>query len=240
MKIDNPKTAADREFNDRADRFVQVLKRLRDLNWTLEDYFWLCTRKRSQLRLQEQSRFNDAVIIMDFRRATHDNPEENCEAYNRSLLRQMAVKTNVPVIRFDAWHDGVTEQKQGMELPEERFNGLAAQLEVAEGARVILILNLAVEYGLMNGTQGIIKQIVYEAGCNPNHDEPGKRMPSYLIVDFHGYAGPAFFDDASKATWVVLEPAERDDGSSDGVKRTQFPLVLGWAMTPWKAQGMTL
>ena len=44
----------------------------------------------------------------------------------------------------------------------EQFNGLAAQFEVAEEARVILTSNLAVEQGLMNGTQGVVKRIISE------------------------------------------------------------------------------
>ena len=30
------------------------------------------------------------------------------------------------------------------------------------------------------------------------------------------------------------------DADNRSISRTQFPLVLGWALTPWKAQGMTL
>ena len=33
---------------------------------------------------------------------------------------------------------------------------------------------------------------------------------------------------------------EREDADKHSIKRRQFPLILGWAMTPWKAQGMTL
>ena len=79
-----------------------------------------------------------------------------------------------------------------MKLGEERFNGLAAQVELVEEARVILIHNLAVEYGLMNGTQGIVKQIVFEPGHHPGHANPRLRMPSAIVVDFLKYAGNAF------------------------------------------------
>ena len=81
-KIENPQTTADEAFNDRAERFVTVLRRLRDLDWTCEDYYWLCRRKRSQLSFAERARFADAPVIMDFRRTTEDNPEENCQCYN--------------------------------------------------------------------------------------------------------------------------------------------------------------
>ena len=79
-----------------------------------------------------------------------------------------------------------------MKLGEERFNGLAAQVELVEEARVILIHNLAVEYGLMNGTQGIVQQIVFQKGYHPRHEDPKYRMPEAIVIDFPKYAGPVF------------------------------------------------
>ena len=60
------------------------------------------------------------------------------------------------------------------------------------------------------------------------------------MVDFPKYAGPRFYADPERATWVPLYAQTRNGESGTGVTRTQFPLILGWAMTPWKAQGMTL
>ena len=125
-------------------------------------------------------------------------------------------------------------------MPEENFNGLPAELEIAEEARVILIHNLAVELGLMNGTQGVVKQIVYKENHSPSHEDVSKRIPEAIVVDIPKYAGPTFFDDPDKKTWVPIVPSGRDDADNQGITRHQFPLILGWAMTPWKAQGMTL
>ena len=69
-------------------------------------------------------------------------------------------------------------------MKEERFNGLAAQVELVEEARVILIHNLAVEYGLMNGTQGVVKQMVFEPEHHPAHANPRMRMLNTIVVDF--------------------------------------------------------
>ena len=110
-KIENPQTDADEAFNERAERFVTVLRRLRDLDWTCEDYYWLCRRKRSQLSFAERARFADAPVIMDFRRTTEENPEENCDAYNKAHLRAMAQKENLPVIRIDAEHTGIVQEE---------------------------------------------------------------------------------------------------------------------------------
>ena len=127
-----------------------------------------------------------------------------------------------------------------MKIDESRFNGLAPHLELCEGARVILIHNLAVEFGLMNGTQGIVQQIVFAKGYHPRHEDPKYRMPEAIVIDFPKYAGPTFFDDPDRKTWVPILTREKEDGNKQSIMRRQFPLVLGWAMTPWKAQGMTL
>ena len=237
--IQDPQTQAERDFNARAERFVSVLRRLRDLEWTCADYFWLCKRKRSQLSFAERASFADAPVTMDLRRSTEDNPEEHRDSYNKSFLRAMAHKENLPVIRVDAAHEGV-DQEEGLKIDESRFNGLAPHLEVCEGARVILIHNLAVEFGLMNGTQGIVQQIVFQKGYHPRHEDPKYRMPEAIVIDFPKYAGPTFFENPERKTWVPILTREKEDGNKQSIMRRQFPLVLGWAMTPWKAQGMTL
>ena len=188
-KIDNPKTEEEEAFNERADRFVETLHRLRDLEWTIDDYFWLCNRKRSKLTLREREEFSTAPVIMDFRKSTDDNPEDNCEFYNKSYLRQMVREKKVPLIRIGAIHEGIPED-EGKKMPEENFNGLPSELEIAEHARVILISNLCPEQGLMNGTQGVVKRIVYDNNSHPNHEEPARRHPKVIVVDFPKYEGP--------------------------------------------------
>ena len=212
---------------------------MRDLEWTPKDYYWLCRRKRGQLSLAERRRFADAPVIMDFRRATDENPEDNCDCYNKMHLRAMAHKEKLPVIRITAEHIGCTEE-EGRKMDEEKFNGLPLDCELAEGARVILIHNLAVEHGLMNGTQGIVQQVVFRTNHHPKHDRLDCRAPEAVVVDFPQYAGPSFYAEAERATWVPILRREVADGANHTVQRCQFPLILGWAMTPWKAQGMTL
>ena len=60
------------------------------------------------------------------------------------------------------------------------------------------------------------------------------------MVDCPQYLGPPFFSHPPMRTWVPLQPLQANADFDPAVTRTQFPLTLGWALTPWKAQGMTL
>ena len=94
--IDDPQPPEDHAFNERAKKFVSVLRRVRDLEWTPEDCYWLCRRKRGQMSIADRKGFADAPVIMDFRRATENNPEDNCDCYNKAHLRAMAHKESYP------------------------------------------------------------------------------------------------------------------------------------------------
>ena len=48
---------------------------------------------------------------MDFRKTTEDNPEDNCEFYNKAYLRQMVREKKVPLIRIEAVHEGTPEDE---------------------------------------------------------------------------------------------------------------------------------
>ena len=51
---------------------------------------------------------------------------------------------------------------------------------------------------------------------------------------------PPFFPEPERKTWIPIFPRTVADEDDKTITRTQFPLVLGWALTPWKAQGITL
>ena len=95
----------------------------------------------------------------------------------------------------------------------------------------------------MNGTQGAVKIIVYDHKDGPNAVHLKDRMPLHIVVDFPQFVGPPYYDTEQypeRRTWVPLEPREIRKEDDASVTRVQFPIILAWALTPWKAQGMTL
>ena len=189
--IQNPQTPEDHAYNERSDRFWDIIHRLRDSELTKQDYFWLCKRKAARLSPSQRAFFADAPKIMDFRRITEGNPEDNCDYYNQQKLRSHAKEQHLTVVGFDALHENCSQQ-EGLEKEDNSFMGLPKRLELCVGAPVLLLHNLAVEHGLMNGSQGKVVEIQYAEGAHPNHERLQLRMPSVIVVDFPGFTGPAF------------------------------------------------
>ena len=100
------------------------------------------------------------------------------------------------------------------------------------GCRVMLTANLWTENGLVNGSLGTILDIVWEEGKDPSKD-----LPLAIMVDFDGYKGP-FFEDTG--TVPVFLATTRFRHNNHDCERTQFPLVVAYAITIHKSQGMTL
>ena len=167
---------------------------------------------------------------MEFRCTTEANEEDNYEYYNRQRLRVMAKTRGVPVIAFDAVHDGKPQQ-DAMEIADASFSGLQRRLELAEGARIILTHNLSVEHGLINGSQGAIVSLLFQPGTHPNHANIHSRMPFVLVAEFPSYNGPPFFTDPDKRHWVPLLP-ERSQSSWTSLHPTDWRTAT-WAIIRW-------
>ena len=71
--IKEPKTPEDHAYNKRAQDFLHLLHRVRDVEMTKEDYYNLVKRKKSNLSLSERMKFTDAPVLMDFRKETTKN-----------------------------------------------------------------------------------------------------------------------------------------------------------------------
>ncbi|XP_049319588.1 uncharacterized protein LOC125781000 [Astyanax mexicanus] len=113
---------------------------------------------------------------------------------------------------------------------------LSRSLHIAVNARVMLLKNIDVSDGLVNGAFGTVSDI---------HFNPGEDFPSKVYVTFDNErAGralrakrPSLKPELEKAT--PIEPEEERVTRSGGIRR-QFPLKLSWACTIHKVQGLTV
>ncbi|XP_059067718.1 uncharacterized protein LOC131858481 [Cryptomeria japonica] len=88
----------------------------------------------------------------------------------------------------------------------------------------MLIANLWIQAGLVNGSLGQIKSI-YDTNSKPPD------LPKYVVVEFEHYTGPHW--DSTNPKFVPIPPITQ--GS-----RTQLPLAMAWAIAIHKSQGLTL
>ena len=134
-----------------------------------------------------------------------------------------------PVYRIKATHTG---GKAAQNADEQDAGGLAKELLLAEGARVMLRTNLWTTAGLTNGAIGEFVQLVAPHA---------NRLPLAALVRFPSYTGPAFFPHNPTLVPVPAFTSHFGSGASQvkSLSRTQLPFSLAWAITIHKSQGAT-
>ena len=101
----------------------------------------------------------------------------------------------------------------------------------------------------MNGALGWVRGFMWPQGGDPNSVDPTLRAPICVFVEFDdvtlgrgadGEQRTFFPGDPAKARWIPVYRQTASSSAEAGVDRLQFPLMLAWVLTHWKAQGMTL
>ena len=250
---DDSMGAAEREaYRADADKFVRVCRRLADCEMTREDHAWMSRRNRSVLMSTEAGRreyasFRDAILLMDGRKRNVEG-KDGADQVNAVELRRLARDKKRPIAAWGALHGDYEEGTDPTLLGAEEFSGLAARMELCELARVLLTDNLWPEAGLMNGALGTVRGFVWPEGADPTSKQKKLSAPLCVVVDFFvvrlkspdGGERTFFPGEPDKKRWVPIFMREATSTLDDKTSRHQFPLVLAWAITHWKAQGMTL
>lgn len=162
----------------------------------------------------------DAELPADGIEPTRMHPRRtNVHEINLKKLADIPSSNHVFNASF-AMHtsDPVTRRK--LEQMSERMRELntapaPVELHLRQGAQVMLLCNLDIERGLVNGSRGVVSQI-NERGVVVKF----ARTQSEVLVETHTWEFP--LDDKG---WLGY---------------TQIPLQLAWAITIHKAQGLSL
>lgn len=98
---------------------------------------------------------------------------------------------------------------------DDEADGLEPQLCICLGARVISTDNIWVENGLVNGSMGTVRDVVWNEGQDPIKD-----MPTAIMVEVDDYDGPK------------LPVTRRFEYKKRDCSRTNFLLRLAYRLLP--------
>ena len=99
----------------------------------------------------------------------------------------------------------------------------------------------------MNGALGRVVGYMWPEGGDPHSEEPEKRSPICVFVEFDdvrlgadesGVARSFFPGEPIRKNWIPIFRQCVSSTVEEHVARENYPLQLAWAMTHWKAQGL--
>jgi hypothetical protein len=218
-----------------AARFRDVQLRMRDGEITREDYEFL---SRFALSARSNSALDD-FKAPDVKKLT--TTRANRHDLNIGCLQHEVAK-GTPAIHIKAHND--SKLIEGM---HDDVVGVVNDLFLCNGAYVMITHNISVELGLVNGTMGVVFDIIW----NTRGNEPLTVLIALRkkTATTDGYSGPSFFSDEeaeeldipnANAIVAITWRTEEIFESQRTHTRRQFPLMLAWALTIHKAQGLTL
>ena len=211
--------------------FRELQLRVRDGELTEDDYKFM----KEHMMLEGREREFQGPRTYKFVTTHEARNARNTEAF------EAALEDGTPSITIPALNSGPTAAA----ADEEDMGHLPNELHLCLGARVLITRNLCVYHGLCNGTIGIVHDIIVNS----------KGFVEAVVLKVRratppqdGYKGPSFCDGAKgvdPSTEVLVAINRRsseiyDAASKKDEQREQFPLMLAWALTIHKAQGLTL
>jgi ATP-dependent DNA helicase PIF1 len=115
--------------------------------------------------------------------------------------------------------------------------GVARELDVGEGSRIMLIRNTSMTDGLVNGSIGTLRNLKWPL-LREEQLEDGD-LPEEMIVEFDNGLGGKKKDSSG---YVALKPipVEYVGNRNTLISRRMIPVVLCWAVNFHKAEGSTL
>ncbi|KAG9518372.1 hypothetical protein KCU93_g8448, partial [Aureobasidium melanogenum] len=209
-------STAHRQGNDIA--FQRILADIRRANsMSMANWQNLTARCMSELPEPDIHAFHDAIRLY--------YTWNQVNRYNTDEL----IASSQPVLAIKATGDLQGNSDEAGDLP--------SILYLTIGCRVMVMSNISVRDGVVNGSIGTVKEIRWKQG-----DTPGVDTPFAILVALDNYTGRTLTAPTADGSYVLPIFRTRYSTQRQGVThhRTQFPLKLGWATTVHRSQGLTL
>ncbi|KAF8804167.1 hypothetical protein BYT27DRAFT_7214241 [Phlegmacium glaucopus] len=140
------------------------------------------------------------------------------------------------------------EENRGKDVEDEVTRNLKRRVELAVGMKVMVVLNIATEAEIANGTRGTVNGIVLD----PREDDtmPDKEGNIHLqyppsVIYFKPDLEPKIVFDGLPRGIIPISPSLVSfsvdiEGKKVKLERRQLAIVPGYAFTDYKSQGQTL
>jgi hypothetical protein len=105
-----------------------------------------------------------------------------------------------PIVLIKAEHDSFSSVGKSTESARK----LSPNSNSCIDTKIMLLRNINISVGLVNGSIGTVKEVIYDDNVNaPN-------LPQYLIVQLNDYTGPPFFTGEGQEKWVPMYQLHRN------------------------------
>jgi hypothetical protein len=219
-------TTIQRQQGEDQAAFRRALEELRKGDVSVPSWELLTSRCSVKLPPDEVDGFADALRIYPTKARVLD--------YNH----QHMLGLDSPAIQVEAKHEGVGAER----VESSNAGNLAKRLPLCVGCRVMLTRNLWADVGLVNGAQGVVHDISWGEGADVLRDPP-----EVVMVAFDNYTGPSFtmpdgeeLRRGEKLVVPILRVRHDFMVGASSCYREQFPLLVSYAITVHKSQGITL
>ena len=233
----NQRQAGDKTYADLLSRVRIGEVKGPDGNRSTSDFAILKTRYADRLAENGLLNFQDTPIVVGRRKIR--------DLLNLRIMGHYAHRLNATIHLYHAKDkiDGqlVTGDRRSelWKLSSTNTQDSLGKLPLFPGMKVMVQENLAFTSRVVNGTEGTVRDIVYE-------EEGGKRYPVTVYVHIPG-AGricASAVDDVvpifPEWTSFVLRRRPGEPGKNVSVSRLQLPLLPAYAYTDYKSQGRSL
>ena len=208
-----------RQRDDTQEQFRQTLLRIRTCEATVEDYDLLKTRILGIAPNTKEIIESNPVYLVPTKQMANE--------HNFSQIVALTKNPEIKICTINAVHNSPNAAKKS----DKEFQNLSNSIQICKGARVMVTANLWVNKGIMNGAFGTVRYIIYETGLTP------PCMPIAVILEMDSnYTGPTI--SGLPPRHIVLNPKTNYfQCGKERLERTQFPIILAYAITIHKCQG---
>lgn len=185
------------------------------------------------LNLQNFSQHQIDTIQNDPRTIFLFANREPKDEFNIRRLTEIHCKENPVAVIRPIVTDNNNKRKKSSHF---KTDTVLNKLLLCRGAKVQLdSRNIYPQWGLYNGSLGIVRDIVYNEGESPNHGD----LPKYILTEFFHYCGPPFIKD--NPTYVPIVPVTKScTNTTHCCKKSYVPLSLSFAKTVHTFQGQNV